>query len=255
MPSRFVPAVLLSSTVLLVYTPLLAASCLVDLEDQAHGAIIRTHGKEQTLTASTLLPDCSQLMLVRGIIHVLYETEEGLTRKTCKDPDTSCSVEAGTWPSWLDPAQRQSVFGRKKMDKDVSRLPGIPHGKVFSVESAATFNFAKAGFTHWNLTLLDAERKIPIFRKSGTDPVVRIPSNLLRAGGKYTWLIDGAKQRYSGGFDILGRTEAQDITRQVSRTSQDKSVTARARKLDELILFYDNNLDYEVELLRDELKL
>jgi hypothetical protein len=255
MYSRFVLAAIGSLMVFFMSPPLLAASCLIAFEDHAKGAVILSHGKEQALTASTLLPDCSQLTLVRGIIHVLYETQEGLTRKTCKDPNAPCRVEAGTSPSWLDPAQRQSSWGGKKMDKDVSRLPGIPHGKVFSVESASTFNFAKAGFAQWNLTVIDADRKMPIFRKSGTDPVVRIPGNLLRSGGKYTWTIDGAKQRYSGGFDILGGREAQDVAKQVSQASKEKSVTARAKKLDELILFYDNNLDYEVELLRDELKL
>jgi hypothetical protein len=102
--------------------------------------------------------------------------------------------------------------------------------------------------------LIDADRKTPIFRKAGSDPVVRIPSNLLRPGGKYTVLIDGGNQRYSSGFDILGGPEAQDVTRQVRQANNDANATARARKLDELILFYENNLDFEMELLREELK-
>src|SRR6266508_4874222 len=103
MHSRFILASTVFLGARLTSKALLASSCLVDLEDQAKGAVIQDHGKEQTLSASTRLSDCSQLVLVRGIIHVLYETQNGITRKTCKDVNKPCSVDAGTWPSWLDP--------------------------------------------------------------------------------------------------------------------------------------------------------
>jgi hypothetical protein len=255
MYGRFVLASIVFLAALLPCKALLAGSCLVDLEDQAKGAVIQIHGKEQALSTSTRVSDCSQLVLVRGMIHVLYETQNGITRKTCKDLNKPCSVDAGTWPSWLDPATYQVASGGKKMDKDVSRLPGIPHGRVFSIERAATFNLAKAGLTYWNLTLMDAERRTPLYRKSGSDPVLQVPSNLLRPGGKYSLLIDGGNQRYKGGFDILGGTEAEDVSRQIRQVNNDASATARARKLDQLIIFYENNLDYEMELLREDLKL
>ncbi len=255
MHRRFGLAFMVFVAALLMGKAVLAGSCLVDVEDPTNTAVIRDHDKEQQLLGSKLLSDCSQLVLVRGIIHVLYETENGITRKTCKDLNKPCSVEAGTWPSWLDPVTYQSGPGGKKMDKDVSRLPGIPHGTILSTERAAIFNLTKAGFTRWNLTLIDADRKMPIYRKSGTDPVLRIPSNLLRPGGKYTWLIEGDNQKYRGGFDILGGTEAQDVEKHIKQATNDASATTRARKLDELIIFYENNLDYEMELLREELKL
>ena len=141
------------------------------------------------------------------------------------------------------------------MDEDVSRLPGIPHGKVFSMERATTFNMAKAGLTQWNITLMEAGSKRPIYRQSGSVSVVQIPSNLLRPGGKYSLLIDGSNKKYQGGFDILGGAEAADIAAQLRQAISDASATARGRKLDELIILYENNLDYEVELLREELKL
>jgi hypothetical protein len=147
------------------------------------------------------------------------------------------------------------VTGGKKMDKDVSRLPGIPHRKVFSIDRAAMFNLAKAGLTHWIMTLMEADRHMSIYRKSGSEPVVRIPTNLLRPGGKYTLLIDGANQRYRGGFDILGGAEAEDVARQIRQGKNNASATPHAKKLDELIILYENNLDYEMELLREELKL
>jgi hypothetical protein len=255
MHRRFIPASIAFFAVLLTCEALLAASCLVDLEDQANGAVIRDHGKEQQLLASKRFSDCSQLVLVRGMIHVLYENQNGITRKTCKEPNKPCSVESGTWPSWLDPSTYQSGPGGKKMDKDVSRLPGIPHGRVFSLERAATFNLAKAGLTYWNLTLMDMDRKMPIYRKSGSEPIAQVPSNLLRPGGKYSLLIDGSSQKYKGGFDILGGTEAEDVAKQIRQANKDASATARAKKLDQLIIFYENNLDYEMELLREELKL
>jgi hypothetical protein len=260
MYSRFVPASVVFLTALLTCKAVLAASCLVVPEDQTNGAVILNHGKEQMLSARTLLPDCSQVTLKRGVIHVLYETRDGeVKRQTCKDLNKPCHVDAGPGTAFLETLLKSVTYqrapGGKKMDKDVSRLPGIPHGKVLSVEKAATFDLAKAGLTHWNLTLMDADRKTPIYRQSGSDPVVRIPSNLLRPGGKYTVLIDGAHQRYRGGFDILGGTEAEDVTRQIRQATNDAGVTARARKLDELITFYENNLDYEMELLHEELKL
>jgi len=109
-------------------------------------------------------------------------------------------------------------------------------GAVLSIERAATFNLAKAGLASWNLTLLSTDQKTPIHRQAGSDPVVRIPSNLLRSGGKYTWLIDGNNQKYKGGFDLLGTTEAEDIAKQIKQGPHDAGATARARKLDELIV-------------------
>jgi hypothetical protein len=189
------------------------------------------------------------------MIHVLYETPDGVRRKTCKDAGQPCPVNVGAWPSWLDFFKYQSGPGGKKMDKAVSRLPGIPYARVFSIERAATFHFAKAGIASWNLTLLSAGQKAPIYRQVGSAPVVQIPSHLLHPGGKYTWLIEGNNQKYKGGFDILERTEAEDIARQIKQATHEAGATERARKLDTLIILYENNLDYEVELLREELKL
>jgi hypothetical protein len=260
MRNRVVTAAVVFLAALLAGRAALAASCLVVPEDPVNGAVIQDRGKEQALSASTRLADCSQLTLKRGVIHVLYESRDGeVKRQTCKDANKPCSVDGGTGTSFLESllklATYQSVPGGKKMDKDVSRLPGIPHGKVLSVERATTFNLAKAGLSQWSLTVIDADRKTPIFRQSGSEPVVRIPGNLLRPGGKYTVLIDGGNQRYKGGFDILGGTEAQDVTKQIRQATDDVGATARGRKLDEFIIFYENNLDFEMELLREELKL
>jgi hypothetical protein len=232
----------------------LAASCLIVPENQTNGAVILNQGKEQTLTAPTKLSDCSQLTLARGVIHVLYETQNGdIKRKTCKTPNTLCNVDSGSLPSLFESATYKAVG--KQMDKEVSRLPGLPHGMVSNVERAATFNLAKAGLTHWNLTVADADSKRVIYSQSGSDPVVQVPKDRLRPGGKYTVVIDGGNQKYKGGFDILGRTEAEGVAKQITQVKNDASATAGAKKLDELILFYENNLDYEVELLREELKM
>jgi hypothetical protein len=256
MPSRYVPAFLVCLALLLTCRTLLAASCQVVLENPEAGAVLLNHGKELPLKDNaTQLSDCSQLTLVRGIVHVLYETQNGVTRKTCKVSNTSCNVDAGKWPSWLDLFKYQGRPGGKKMDEAVPRLPGIPYGKVFSLERAATFNLSKAGLTQWNLTLIETGGKTPIYRKPGSDPVAQVPSNLLRRGGKYTVLIDAGPQKYKGGFDLLGGAEAADIAEQIKQATTNAGATARAKKLDELIIYYENNLDYEVELLREELKL
>jgi hypothetical protein len=254
MPSRFIPPSLAFLAVLLACKVVLAASCLVVPEDQVKGAVILNQGKEQALTAHTKLSDCSQLTLARGVIHVLYETQNGeIKRQTCKAPNTPCSVGAGSVPSLFESVTHKAVG--KQMDKEVSRLPGLPHGRVFNVERAATFNLAKAGLTHWNLTLTEADSKRTVYSHSGNGPVVQIPKDRLRPGGKYIVLIDVGNQRYTGGFDILGGTEAASVAREITQVQTDTNATARAKKLDELILFYENNLDYEVELLREELKM
>jgi hypothetical protein len=234
---------------------LAAPSCLVDPEPGRDTRIrIKDKEPDQPLSEKTPLPDCSQLKLVRGMIHVMYEQNGDLKHKVCKSANDPCSLDASTWPSWLDIFKSQSRPGGKRMDEDVSRLPGIPYGRVFSIEKAATFDFSKAGLTHWNLTLTEAGGKKPIYSKSGSDPVVQIPTNLLRLGGKYTLLIDGTK-KYKGGFDILGSAEAEDITKQIRQVQNDPGTTVRGKKLDELVILYDNNLDYEVELLRRDLNL
>jgi hypothetical protein len=254
MHRKYLPASFVCLAALFTCKTLLAASCLVD-PDPKVPAQIKPDGKTlEQLSSSKPFSDCSKLVLVSGVINVLYETPDGLKRLTCEKADKLCSVNAGTWPSWLEPFKPKARAGGKKMDEEVSRLPGIPYGKVFSVEKATTFNLGKAGFNHWNLTLTEANGKKPIYSKSGSDPTVQVPSSLLRPGGKYTLLIDGNK-KYKGGFDILGGTEAEDIAKEIKRVGTDTSATARTRKLDELIILYENNLDYEVELLREELKL
>ena len=251
----FLPAFLVFLVALFTCKALLAASCQVDPEPPNASILIGKNRQQATLEKSDKF-DCSNLEVVQGMIHVLYEHSGELKHKICKGANKPCSIEAGsTWPSWLDPFKPKSRPGGKKMDEDVSRLPGIPRGKVFSMERAATFNLGKAGFTRWNLTLTEAGGKRPIYQKSGSDPIVQVPSNLLRPGGKYTLLIDGGSKKYKGGFDILGGVEAQDIAGQLKQASSDASATARGRQLDELIILYDNDLDYEVELLREELKL
>ena len=255
MPNRFPPVFLVFLTVLLTGKALLAASCQVDPDPPKASIIIGKPREQATLDKSKPFKDCSDLVLVQGTIHVLYEHSGELKHKVCKDANKPCSIEdSSTWPSWQEPFKPKTRAGGKKMDEEVSRLPGIPYGKVFSVEKATTFNLGKAGFNHWNLTLTEVGGKRPIYSKSGSDSTVQVPSNLLRPGGKYTLLIDGNK-KYKGGFDILGGTEAEDIAKEIKQVSADASATARGRKLDELIILYENNLDYEVELLRDELKL
>jgi len=261
-PSRCVPALLVFLSIILTCGVLFAASCLVDPEPQPpnNDTWVRVDDPkhpvpQERLTESKRYSDCARLVLVKGIIHVLYETPDGVSRKTCKDAGQPCSVNAGTWPSWLDVYKYQTRPGGKKMDETVVRLQGVPYGRVLNIERAATFNLAKAGLPSWKLTLLSAEQKTPLYRQAGTDPVIRIPSNLLRSGGKYTWLIDGNNQTYKGGFDLLSAKEAEEIGKQITQGTHDAGATARARQLDELIVLYENNLDYEVELLREELKL
>jgi hypothetical protein len=115
-------------------------------------------------------------------------------------------------------------------------------------------NFCYSPLASWNLTLLSTDQKTPIYRQAGSDPVVRVPGNLLRSGGKYTWRIDGNNQKYKGGFDLVGTTEAEAIAKQIKQGPHDAGATTRARKLDKPIVSYENNLDYEVEVLREELK-
>jgi hypothetical protein len=257
MPRKYIPAFFIYLGVLLTCKTLLA-NCLVKPEPQAKEAtnIKPKQGKSFELNDKRELPDCSQLMLISGMIHVLYLDPEGLKHVYCKDAGKLCPVDvAGTWPSAGDSTNTHTGFAGKKMDETVSRLAGIPYGKIFSPERAATFNMAKAGLTQWNLTLLDATNKKPIHRQSGSAPVIQIPVHLLRPGGKYTLLIDAGNQKYKGGFDILGGAQAQDIADQIKQLSNDNSATELSRKLDELIILYENNLDYEVEYLREELNL
>jgi hypothetical protein len=233
----------------------LAASCLV--VPAPPGASIKPDGttkEELEINEAKALPDCSRLALVSGSINVLYETSEGLKRKPCKAAG-QCEIHAGTWPSWLDTARTHARAGGKRMDKEVSRLPGIPHGRIFSMEKAATFHMARAELSQWHLSLSDASNKKLIYRQGGSDRVVQVPTNLLRTGGKYTVAIEGSSVRYKGGFDILGGAEAAEITKEIKQVNSNTGVTARERKLDELIVLYENNLDYEVELLREELQL
>lgn len=109
MPSRCVPACLVFLAVMLACKVVLAASCLVDPDPQARDNDTRIGfgdpkklKSEEKLSRSKQFPDCSELVLVKGVMHVLYETPDGVRRQTCKDAGKPCPINTGTWPSWLD---------------------------------------------------------------------------------------------------------------------------------------------------------
>jgi hypothetical protein len=115
MPSRYVPAFLGCLVLLLTCRALLAASCQVVLENPDPGTVLLNRNKEQPLKENgTQLSDCSQLKLVRGIVHILYETQNGVTRKTCRTPGSPCNVDDGKWPSWLDIFKYQGDLEARK---------------------------------------------------------------------------------------------------------------------------------------------
>src|SRR5688572_11011997 len=67
----FIPASLVFlAVILLMSKPLQAASsCQVVLDDPKGGAAILVQGREQPLLPGYKPPDCSQLVLARGVIH------------------------------------------------------------------------------------------------------------------------------------------------------------------------------------------
>ena len=260
MLQRSILAFFVSVPVLLLCKTVLAGPCMVVSDNPETGAVISERGTERVLTAKDQLSDCSQLILRRGTIHVLYQTPDGVVkRKTCTAPNTPCSVDAGADASFIETLRKLITYesrpGGKKMDKDVSRLAGIPYGRVFSRETAARFDMAKAGLIPWSLTLTETGSKTPIDRRSGSNPIAQVPVSLLRPGGKYAWTIESGGQQYRGGFDILSSADANNVAGEMSQIHKNTGITARARKLDELIVFLENNLDYETGVLREELGL
>ena len=80
-PSRYVPTFLVFLAIVLTCRVLLAASCLVDPEPQPpnNDTWVQVDDPkhpvpQEPLIESKRYADCARLVLVKGSIHVLYET-------------------------------------------------------------------------------------------------------------------------------------------------------------------------------------
>jgi hypothetical protein len=224
----------------------LAGSCTVVPEGNAKYLV---GGKPP---ASNSPPDCSKLEVLEGRIYVVYENAKGeLKSQPCQRGP--CLIDSSSSASWRDQVSYASVQGGRRMDKNVTRLAGIPSGRILNPSSATTFNFARAGISQWRLEVFDTAGRHPIYQRSGSEGSIQLPANLLRAGGKYAWQIHAYNEKFSGGFDILSVQEAEPILRQVKEAGRDGSPVGA--KLQELIVYYENSLDFEMDLLRQELKI
>ena len=200
------------------------------------------------------LTDCADLevlqgpVLVRGLLGGV-PVKRVCDKGPCALPPASRSLAVSSTSSY------RLAPGGHRMDKDVVRKAGMPKGQIYSLVTAAKFDFASLPGAAAAFALSEARTKKSLFTTRVTDDGVFIPEELLKRGTKYAWEVYGAgnQKLASGGFDLMPDDEAKVVTQALAALEANGERATAEKLLDELSVFHAYDLTYEIEMLRQTL--
>ncbi len=214
---------------------------------------VKVAGKPIPIDPNTwqAISDCSNVEVIRGRvlmrglaggIPVKAECEKG----PCSLPPDSKSLVVSSTSSY------RLAPGGHRMDKDVARKAGMPKGQIYSIDTAANFDFSSLPGSVAAFSLSEAKGKKPVFSAPVTAGQLRIPDGTLKRGTKYAWDVYGTgnKKLASGGFDLLTDDEAKPVAESLAKLEQNGQRSITEKLFDELAVFYSHDLTYEIDLLR-----
>jgi len=202
-----------------------------------------------------LVPDCSIVVKsgkvqLRGLVGGIPAPP-----KIC-DAGTSCVLENTT--SLVAPKGYTYEIGGRQMDKDVVRRYGMPHGEVYSLDTASQFDFSQVQGGATTFALFDAKSRKPIFEAPITNNRVVVPTDRLQRGMKYSWEVYGKAGRgrklSSGVFNVMPDAEAEAVTKELTALDVDGSRSPVEKLFDELSVYYVHDLTYEIEVTKATLR-
>lgn len=222
----------------------------------AEPAEVKTAGKLVKIEPNNWvpLPDCADLevthgsVLVRGLVGSV-PVKKVCGKGSCALPPASKSLVVSSTSSY------RFVPGGHRMDKDVVRKAGMPKGQIYSLVTAAKFDFASLPGVAAAFALSEARTKKSLFTTRVTDGGVFIPQELLKRGTKYAWEVYGTgnQKLASGGFDLMPDDEAKVVTQALAALEANGERATAEKLLDELSVFHAYDLTYEIEMLRQTL--
>ena len=200
------------------------------------------------------LPDCADLEVTHGSVLLRGLLGGVPVKKTC--PKGPCPLPAASKSLAVSPTSSYTFKpGGHRMDKDVVRKVGMPKGQIYSLVTAAKFDFASLPGVAAAFALSEARTKKSLFTTRVTDGGVLIPQELLKRGTKYAWEVYGAgnQKLASGGFDLMPDDEAKVVTQALAALEANGERATAEKLLDELSVFHAYDLTYEIEMLRQTL--
>jgi hypothetical protein len=238
------------------FSPEGARAGMCDVVNLAAGpAEVRVAGKSINLERDAWLPlaECADLEVVAGPIQVRGLVGAKLIKNRCEAGP--CALPASSKSTIPTSSSFRQVPGGHRMDKDVLRKAGMPKGEIYSVATAAQFDFSSLPGVASRFTLIEAKTKKPLLNTAVTDGAVRVPETLLQRGVKYAWEVYGAgnQKLASGGFDLMPEELANLVADELAALGQNGERSTAEKLLDELTVFHAHDLTYEIDMLRKTL--
>jgi hypothetical protein len=237
-----------------VATPANAGSCSL-IPDTGDGkAQVQIGAATQTLDAAKHLTDCSSIVLKSGTAFLLYEVDGEHQVKACKINEP-CATPAQSGLSFLAPGEGGAKRVGQGLDKDYARLSGLPYGWVMRAESLATFSLARVQESVQKFTLFDQSQQ-PLVQAGAGQSSVAVPIDALKPGERYRWQLVTDKAQHEGSFRMIDDKKKLGIVKTLEAARQaSPNASVFEKKLQELAVYRDYDLGYEMERLRQEMKL
>jgi hypothetical protein len=231
----------------------IAGGCSLIPDLNTGQAQVQIGGSTEGLTAAKHLAECSNIVLKSGAVALLYEVDGEHRVKACATNEP-CAADAKSAPSFLAQKGDGPRVGQG-LDKDYARLNGLPYGWILEPASVTTFGLARVQEKVQKFALLD-QAKHPLFEANVAQPSIAVPADLFKPGARYHWQIVTDRAQHEGSFRMMDDKKKQSIATALSAARESSpNASAFEKRLQELAVYRDYDLGYEVERLRQEMKL
>lgn len=131
--------------------------------------------------------------------------------------------------------------------KDDQAIEGFPYGEVLMPRRELAFPVAGAGPEGISsFGLYDRQNPgRPLFQVGIVRDAVRVPAQVLRASGRYTWIADTRSGRVTGSFRTADREEQSEVEREMEGLSSSGARSVMARRLLEAAVYDEHGYFFD----------
>ena len=234
--------------------PALAGPCSL-IPDLSNGIPrVQVGNRAESVESAKHLTDCSRIVVKSGTLLLLFQVAGEHQVKAC-EIGQPCDADPKSAPSFLARQGNESKRVGQGLDTDYARLSGLPYGPVLDPGSVAVLSVARVQETVLKFALFDQNMQ-PLLEAPGSGPSISLPVGALKPGGRFRWRLETNKAKHEGSFRMVEEKTRLSIVNALEAASKNRpNVTAFERKLQQLAIYRDYDLDYEAEHLRQEMNL
>lgn len=143
----------------------------------------------------------------------------------------------------------QANYGGKRL-KEGEYLSGFPYGEILKPEKSLNLNTdhsTKSGIAAFSIVNADSQNE-HIFSVTNAGNTVAIPTDVLRAGMRYTWTLQSGSVNYSGNFSIASEADQQEFEQDLNGAQGELSGAANQLLLAAIAREYGYTFDYQQAL-------